>query len=199
MVLYKGAGFGRYYCENDARLLGMEARSPDRPRSGDLLVRHIVDGTEGSPFLSLTKSYSVALSYARIGKRLATEHDPAVVYEITVEPGQLQLIDPVIEIAKKWQEEPGYHHSGSPLTLLGLVDPAHEHWLQYPVPNPPPGGAPRQGPRVPRELTAMVRAIRDAEILVVGSIPKKYITDRFIGWDNKWRLDRSWTAIKNLP
>ena len=72
---------------------------------------------------------------------------------------------------------------------MGLVDPAHSHWLQFPVFRPPAGEAPRQGPNVSKELTAIVRALRDAEILVTGPISERHISRRFTGWDNKWRID----------
>ena len=189
-VFYKGVGYGRYYCDNDARLNGIEARDPQRRGSGDMMIRHIVDGTEGSPYISLTKSYSVALAYARMGRRMAAEESPAVVHEISVESEQsVRFVDPVLEIARNCAKDPSYQHDGLQSTLMGLVDPAHAHWLQFPIFRPPPGGAPRQGPHVSRPLTAMVRALRDAEVLVVGSIPKECIQQRFIGWDTKWRLD----------
>ena len=132
----------------------------------------------------------MALAFARIGRRLASENSRAVVYEFTFESDcGVSFVDPVLESARECSRDPGYQHDGLQSTLMGLVDPAHEHWLQFPVFRPPPGGAPRQGPHVSRQLTAMVRAIRDSEVLVEGSIPKECIRDRFIGWGTKWRVD----------
>ena len=98
-VFYKGVGFGRFYASNDARKGGIAPRA-DRVANRDAMISHIVDGTEGSPYVSLTKSYSVALGYARIGKRLASEDSPGVVYEISIEEGEMgNIVDPVAAIA----------------------------------------------------------------------------------------------------
>jgi hypothetical protein len=194
-VFYKGVGFGRHYRDRDARREGIEYRAPMRALSGDPRVRHIVEGTAGTPYVSLTRPYSVALAYTRMGKRMASETFPAVVDEVTVDVSDpaIQIVDPVLEIARLWDKEPSYQHNGLPYTLMGIVDPAHAHWLQYPVFTPPPGGAPRQGPQVSRELTAMVRALRDSEILAVGSWTAatriKRLTKTALS-DNNTRFDR---------
>lgn len=192
-VFYKGAGFGRKYALADARATGIDPHNPEIPYDLDALVRHVGFGTVASPFVSISRSYGVALAYARMGKVLASEQCPGIVYEIVIETDdrEVKIIDPVLEIASRLPLPGGsvsYQHDGMQATLMALVDPAHEHFLQWKTPQPPPSGGPRRSVHVSMELTAMVRAMRDAEVVVCGRIPKRCVRNRFEVWDTKARI-----------
>jgi hypothetical protein len=63
-LYYRGAGVGTYWHERDARIEGFSPWRPSGDTSTNYLIQHIVRGTVVSPFVSLTRSYGVAHSYA---------------------------------------------------------------------------------------------------------------------------------------
>jgi hypothetical protein len=72
-----------------------------------------------------------------------------------------------------------YHHDGDMNFLLGVADPtrmaAH---LTAPAKHPGGrGGAPR-APNLTIELETFVRALRDAEVLVLGLVPAARVINR---------------------
>ncbi len=176
-LFYRGAGIGTYWHANDPRLSGFTPRSPGMQASTDRLMRHIGNGTTTSPYVSLTRSYGVALGYALLGKMKPTKSHPAYVWEIELTdplPGNCQLLDPVQEIAKALPpplHSPSYQHDGPQTFLLGLIDPGQQHLLLEPRPGPPESGSSLAAPTLSAELETLVRALRDAELLAVGAIP----------------------------
>lgn len=188
-LFYRGAGPGTYWHTNDARLTGFTAQFPGMARGINQLRLHIARGTVASPYISLTRSYAVAWDYAvSTGKTtvVATAANPGFVYEIEIDkpaPRGLVLIDPTKEVAdalpKPLDSVPPYQHDGGPEFLLGVVDPvgmpAH---LTAPYLQPPPGGGTARPPNLSIDLETLVRALRDAEILALGSIPAHCILRR---------------------
>lgn len=189
-LFYRGAGIGTYWHTSDARLSGFTPKSPGTISNTDRLMRHVARGAVNSPYISLTKSYDVAVMYARDASRTMslTSSNPAYVYEIEINdplPGGLQLLDPLVEIASSVSSplSSNYHNEGTPYFLLGVVAPLQMgHFLKMPVSYPPGSGGTSRPPNLSLELEALARALRDAEILAVGNIPKAYVTDRFNVW-----------------
>ena len=181
-IFYRGAGLGTYWhpANNDARLLGFTPHRPGMTRSHSRLMQHIAEATTSSPFVSLTRSWGIALSYARSGRAQATEAEPAYIYEIELDdplPVGVVLLDPVREVVNSVPAPTGmpYQHDGSPDFLLGIVDPVgQQHFLDQVRPHP--AGAVSRPANLSLELTTIVRASRDAEIIVVGAIPADRVT-----------------------
>ncbi len=110
------------------------------------LMLHIARSTINSPFISITRSYGVALHYAiSSSMRFPTPSDPAYVHEIEIQepllPG-LHLLDPVKEVAALLPSPaspgPPYQHDGVPNFLIGVVDSRNMgHFLRQPSLQPP--------------------------------------------------------------
>lgn len=185
-VFYRGAGVGTYWQLNDARIRGFTPQSPGVTPTVDCLMDHVVQGTVTSPFVSLTRSYGVAFDYAKNASRKPpTASNPGYVYRIEVNvppPAALELWDPIVYLAQYLPSpyEPPYQHDGRMNFLLGVVAPARmrRHRAGPYVPPPPGGGTPRS-PNLSKQLETLVRALRDAEILAVGTIPAACITHRY--------------------
>jgi hypothetical protein len=177
-TFYKGIGPGTHWHAIDLRTNGLSARAPGVQPSISALIAHIRLGTTQSPYISLTRSYGVAESYARVGRITATQQNPGYVYELVINdplPSGMVLIDPAVDIANTNANlfaSPSYHHDGGPTFLLGVVDPvsmaAHLNGF---APSPPGSGAIQRPPNLSNDLEAIVRVLRDAEILVSGNIP----------------------------
>lgn len=180
-LFYRGAGIDTYWHKNDPRLTGFTAHSPGTEASTDRLMNHIAQSTVTSPFISLTRSFGIALDYALFGMTKASKSNPAFVWEVELGnplPKGMHLIDPVKEIADGLpapQANLTYHHDGAGSVLLGLVDPEKENILLEPVPIPPGGGATPKAPNLSLELRTLIRTLRDAEVLVIGAIPASRI------------------------
>lgn len=184
-IYYRGAGVGTYWHTNDARLLGFSPQCPGMNTTADQLMKHVVHGTTASPYVSLTRSYGVAEAYASLGRVPATAANPAFVYEIELNdplPVGLVLIDPVHEVMKKFNRPwrgLSYQHDGDQDFLLGVIDPnGHKTFLTNPSRVPSGSGATPRTPNLTIPLETMVRALRDAEILSVGTIPVGAISNR---------------------
>ena len=185
-VFYRGAGVGTYWQLNDARVHGFTPQSPGVTPTADCLMDHIVQGTVTSPFVSLTRSYGVAQDYAKnASRKRPTGSNPGYVYRIEVNvapPAGLELWDPIVYLAQYLPSpfEPPYQHDGLPNFLLGVVAPARmkRHRAALYV-SPPPGGGTPRSPNLSKQLETLVRALRDAEILAVGTIPAACITHRY--------------------
>lgn len=167
---------GSFWHKTDARTAGFTPQSPGTTPGIFPLISHIARGTVTSPYISLTRSYGVACDYALVVP--ATKGNPAYVYQVEIDdpvPGGLALIDPVKELGAHLPgplQSMSYQHDGNSTFLLGVVDPnGHEAFLQAPRVQPPPGGGARHPASLTPELEALVRALRDAEILAVGNIP----------------------------
>lgn len=185
-IFYRGAGVGSYWHNNDARIGGFGAHKPGIGASSARLMEHVARGTTSSPYISLTRSYGVALDYALYfgPLRMATSGSPAYVYEIELNdplPRGLVILDPIKEIATAVPSPLSpisYQHDGVPAFLLGVVSPSMMgHYLATNCPQPSGGGTPRPA-NLSIELEALVRTLRDAEILAVGTIPASQVVNR---------------------
>ena len=135
----------------------------------------------------MTRSYSVAWSYAMfLGHAVPTAAVPAYVYEIDINdppPVGLVVLDPLFEIAAAVPSPlnaASYQHDGLPDFLMGVLDPvAMRHHLAAQIKHPPPGGATPRAANLTPELETLVRALRDAEILAVGTIPASCVVNRY--------------------
>lgn len=186
---YRGAPIGSYWHIKDARLGGFIPHSPGMTSGVDRMMQHIAMGTAASPFVSLTRSFAVAWAYAVLFSRArATPTSPAYVYEVQITdpvPRGLTLIDPVNEITTALSDPLNgcpYHHDGLPTFLLGVVDPTRMgHHLTSLPPCPPVGPATMRSypASLSDELKTLVNALRDSEILALGTIPASLITNRY--------------------
>jgi len=185
---YRAIGVGTFHHGNgtDLRTTGISPRRPGGQYNASGVIQHIARGATNSPCISLTKSYGVAEDYARNASRaIPTSSNPAYVYEIDISdppPTGVVVVDPVFFIASHVPNplvSPSYHHDGNQSFLLGVVNPAAAHPSASSVVFPPGlGGTPRS-PNLTIELEAMVRALRDAEVLVVGNLPQTCVINRY--------------------
>ena len=174
---YKGVRFGTVPHGIDFRTTGIQPRNPGASYSVAALMDHIAGSTQMSPLISLTRSYGVAEMYARDGALSLSAAQPSYVYVIDIDnssPPGIIVKDPIFEIAdpvKNPLVSPSYRHDGDKSFILGVVNPvAMYRYLTNPAPQPP-GQMPKV-PNLTRELLSLVRALRDAEVLVHGSIPR---------------------------
>lgn len=184
---YKGVRAGTFLHQGpDLRTIGISARMPSSPYNIDAVMHHVARGTTTSPCISLTRSYGVAEDYAKApGRVFPTAANPAYVYEIEIPdpaPSGITLIDPVALVAANNNNpaiSPSYHHDGDMNFLLGVVDPIKMivH-LNTPI-RVPLGSAPTpRAANLSLQLETCVRALRDAEVLVLGAIPSNHVVLR---------------------
>jgi hypothetical protein len=182
---YKGIGLGTFHHGTDLTVTGLHARMPGSLPSIDALMHHIANATTTSPYISLTRSYGVAFDYAISGRIAPTATNPAFVYEIDIpnpQPTGMTVIDPVAAVAAA-NSDPvislSYHHNGNSQFLLGVVDPvnmAAERMARIRV---PPGSTATPGSaNLTLALETFVRALRDAEVLVLNFIPNNHVIYR---------------------
>ena len=183
---YRGAGIGTYWHDYDAREKGFQPQDPGADSTVSRIMQHIARGTTNSPYVSLTRSYGVALGYATFGrtKTPPSAERPVFVYEIEIDESHkdIVLVDPLVEITKTFPHPAAalsYQHDGSPSFLLSVIDPQnYAAEGKQPCPRPPGDGSTERSPTLTTELEAILRALRDAEILVHGGIPRSRITKR---------------------
>ncbi|MDX1979862.1 MAG: hypothetical protein SFV51_06320 [Bryobacteraceae bacterium] len=183
-MFFKGAGRGTFWHLRDARADGFLPQSLMLDSTLDRMMQHVARGSVHSPYVSLSRSFPVARAYALAGKQRPTAKTPAWVYEIELSEGMiLELLDPLVEIAKSlpspW-DRLSYQHDGPPEYLASVLSMKwNRRSLRAPIPQPPPGiGTPRP-PNLSLQLETMARAMRDAEVLVFGSIPKECVKARY--------------------
>ncbi|MGO9743482.1 MAG: hypothetical protein ACLPN5_18590 [Roseiarcus sp.] len=186
---YKGVGVGTYLHTHspDLRSTGIVAAVPQANSHASAVIRHIRWGAARSPYISVTRSYAVALDYARNGGTAQpTRSAPAYVYEIDVPdplPQGRAVLEPIEIIGSAVKNplmSPSYHNSGGPELLLGIVDPIRfQSFLNTPAATPPGLGPSGRPPNVSDELRALVNALRDAEALVIDALPQTWITHRY--------------------
>ena len=184
-IFYRGAGLGTYWHMNDARITGFTPHYPGAGQGISRVLQHIARGTTASPYVSLTRSFGVAWGYAMAGKKLPSVVRPAYVYEIEIDETDglgTRLLDPVTVIANSLgspYEMRTYHHDGDSAFLLGLVDPVGQKpSLRQDVRFAPPGQGSDRSPLLHIELEALVRSLRDAEILSFGAVAAGQIRRR---------------------
>jgi hypothetical protein len=177
---FKGAGVGTYWHSHDPRAPGgLSARYPHGTKDVHAIIQHIARLTVASPYISLTKSFGVAEAYAlEWSIPAATSKIPAYVYEIDLPdpvPQPTIVLDPIFELAQAHNNPLAnitYHHDGDMNFLLGVVDrKAMSHHLWTPIRQPPGSGGTSKPAILTQCLEAMVRALRDAEVLVIGGVP----------------------------
>jgi hypothetical protein len=182
---YRGAGVGTYWHQNDARLNGFLPHHATVGAGASRVLGHIARGTAASPYVSLTRSYAVARQYALSGLLPPLAADPAYVYEVEIDEHDgagTRLVDPVVEIAKYLgspYDARTYHHDGDLKFILGIAESVNcVHHLHQPVLFPPPGEGTPRTPLLHIELEALVRALRDAEVLALGAIAASQVKRR---------------------
>ena len=164
--------------------MGFDAKHPGIGESTDRLIQHISRSIIDSPYISLTRSYGIAHDYAVYGRQVATKSKPAYIYEIEIprRPAGLRLVDPIKEIAKcvpRPTQSMSYQHDGDRKYLLGVVSNEYKDYREAPILRPPLDGGTPRAPNLSPELESLVFALRDAEILAVGSIPAGYVITRY--------------------
>ena len=191
-TFYKGAGIGTHWHIHDSRQVGFTAWEPEADPTIEALITHIAIETVNSPYISLTRSYAVAWNYAvRGGSDIRTLDRRGCVYEIEIDiplPSGLELLDPVREVAMSLpnpididseEEYSFYQHNGLPTFLLGVVSPSDMgHFQVGRQPQPPGPGVPGP-PNLTPQLTALVNALRDAEMLLYKHVPPSCVQNRF--------------------
>lgn len=179
---YKGAALGSHWHSQDARLTGLYATSPGTGTAvfTGSTINHVLNNSVSSPFLSLSKSYEIALDYALltgVAAQIPTPSNPAFVYEIDLDeplPNGVSLIDPVRLIVSSSMTPGYYHHDGGPDFLLGIVDESNYSSILRRM-RVTPNGSDIVSPTLTRELKTVVRVLRDAEVLATGIIPANCI------------------------
>jgi hypothetical protein len=185
VVVYKGVGVGTYLHGQNLQSTGITAARPGQSNNLANLVRHVAQGSALSPFISFTKSWDVAEDYARNGGKFRpTSGNPAEVWEVHIPhslPRGVEVIDPVFAVAAQHRNPltSNYHHDGNQAFLLFVVDPTKG--LPPNTRSPPglTGGTPRP-PTMTLELQTMVRALRDAEVIVYGTVPQAWLASKHV-------------------
>jgi hypothetical protein len=184
-LFYRGAGPGSHWHVHDAREFGFVPHFPEQTASVSRLIHHITRATRMSPYISFSHSYGVALAYALVGSGgFATPENPGYVYEVEIsDDKECEVLDPVQEIAKSLPHpwlDPNYRHDGEPTFLLGVVDLVNRRAsLQAHCLFPPLSNGTSRTPHLSEQLEGMVRALRDAEILVKGIVPRTLVKCRY--------------------
>jgi hypothetical protein len=184
-IFYRGAGVGTWWHKNDPRHSGFTPQASGMPPGLDRLMAHISHGTKDSPYVSLTRSYGVARSYAlKAGHIPPTPTSPALVWEIELTdplPAGLTLYDPVQVVAAEVPTPTSgnpYQHDGAQNTLIALIDTSQASLLKEPCPMPRGCNPPHPLPHISTHIRAIVFALRDAELLALGTIPRHCIRAR---------------------
>ena len=184
-IFFRGDGLGSYWHRNDPRLQGFTPHAPGAMPSESRLLSHIANASLRSPYISFSRSFAVARAYALVGPEgLATIKNPGFVWEIEIPDDKVcRVIDPVIEIARglpKPHAELSYQHDGGPRFLMGVIDPVRMgHFLRDWRILPPRGGGTPRPANLSIHLEAMVRALRDSEVLVQGNVPAAFVRNRY--------------------
>ena len=182
---YRGIAPGSVLHTVDLRT-GMSARSAAAAPSVTAIIDHVAKSATMSPYISFSRSYGIAASYARPSPAVAgTGGPPGYVYAIDIPDKSflrrlgIQLIDPVVEIADAVNDpvaDPSYHHNGEPDFIHGVADPGGVGAVVlYRPALQPPGASAAGPPKLTDHFTALVRALRDAEILVLRNVPANCI------------------------
>ena len=179
-TLFKGAGPGTHWHQNDARVQGLVGSA--RSSTVNAIVNHITAYSHPSPYLSVTSSFAIARRYALLGPLgLAAPSAPGCVYEIDLSAisNPVKLIDPIKHIASHFRGAGAHEHNGDQVLLSeiamgnhGAKPYAQAHQL----------GGRLAMPAVNAQLTALVFAIRDAELLVFGAVPHHAVVQRHDVW-----------------
>lgn len=173
MIVYKGVAPGTHNAGDAVAHKPFASSTIDPRRNGfhgdpnmrdnhNSVVRHIAHYSWPSPYVSASMSFAVASDYAGSG---------GWVFEIDL-AGDLSLVatNPIAILASQFPQL--HRHNGHQDLAHGIIDPdpaGHGSLLLQPPLGPGPAGraAPRSSaPLVTDELTALLNAIRDAELLL---------------------------------
>jgi hypothetical protein len=197
-VFYRGVGVNSWWHDpaRDPRAHGFACNSRGRNRSPNpaAMVDHILSAPNNSPFISLTSSFEVALEYALFGPVSPTPVNRAYVFQIELDdplPAGTHLYDPLVEIAHSVSSATllhgvPYQHDGASTVIQGVASPNSpltQPYLTQKVKVPDPNSLTGYSDgitsaRVSRHFQAIIRALRDAEILAFPFIPSACITLR---------------------
>lgn len=179
-IFYKGARPGSHWHTTDARARGFTPRASTMLLNADRLMQHIARGNADTPYISLTRSYGIAVDYAKVG---AAQGDPGFVYEIEINdplPPGMELFDPVKVVADAAPlplAAVPYQHDGQSDFLISVIEATIS---AKPCLLPQGGATPRQ-PNLSIYVETLVRALRDAEILA-NVVPKVCVVNRIEVW-----------------
>jgi hypothetical protein len=171
-ILYKGAGPGSHWWTTDPRTAGGFVSVPMALSSAASAVRHITAFSHPSPYLSFSASFAVARQYALDGPRgSASAGQPGYVWEVDTAIGGVSVTDPLALIASAVGLAAGLprlptHHDGEQDLILGVAAPTMHPAALTSVPHRPGVMAAPAGPTVTPDFSALVFALRDAEVLV---------------------------------
>jgi hypothetical protein len=179
---WKGVGVGTHHHATDLTRSGLQPRLA--ASLSEIVVQdHVARTTDRSPCTSLTWSFGVARDYAmNASKRAPTQNDAAWVYELHIPEDQnmVRFVDPVQYISAH-SSNPlssirfNYYHSGDS-KFLGITAYGLATGASYPDELLPHGAG---GPVIQTDShKTIVYAIRDAEVLVHGMIPKEWFKHR---------------------
>lgn len=105
---------------------------------------------------------------------------PGYVYELEIDtPDVCTLVDPIKEVVNNLPEpydDFSYQHDGEQDFLKGVVEGQISSCQVIFPPGANP--TPRQ-PNLTEQLETLVRALRDAEILVLGNVPASSVRNRY--------------------
>ena len=184
LTLYRGCGLGTYWHDHDARLTGFVPPFPDARPGLDHLMQFVARAQTAGPYISLTRSYSVAWSYGVFaGRDYPTKEKPAYVYEIEIPvplPPGIVLLDPLQEVVRAMPpvtSRRSYQHDGGQDFISWLMDPMR----LTPSSRAPGSESPRVKltPQFSIELETILRTLRDAEIVAIGNIPPSFVRSRY--------------------
>jgi len=187
-IYYRGAGVGTWWHERDTRDQGLTPKNTDAAHSLDRLMHHIGRADYNNPHVSLTLSYGIACEYARLGRLAAPQQRPGYVYQVEISaplPAGLQLLDPIKEIGGAVPPPPAdipYQHDGNFDFILGVIKPELRHLLSRPIAQSPPEGGTARSPNLSLQLETLLRTLRDAEVLALGTIPRDHVQDWYEVW-----------------
>jgi hypothetical protein len=182
-TLFKGAGPGTHWHTHNACEQGFLGSARDSTLNA--IVTHITAYSNPSPYLSMSTSYAIARRYALLGLTVPiSESAPGYVYEIDLSAirSAVTLVDPVKDIASGHQSTGAHDHNGDQ-NLLAEIARGSGGATPFTVAHQLGGRV--AVPAVNPQLTALIFAIRDAEILVYGAVPKSAVVRRHPVWSNQ--------------
>lgn len=180
MRLWKGAAPGSHWHTTNAVGVGFFGPPGAAGPVASAALRHITLGSSPSPFVSFSTSYDVAYTYATLGGTIPG----GFVYEVdtTLVPVAPMTYDPVQLISAATQFS--HQHDGPQHLIAGVANVALAPSLSAVLTTAPLrfGGMAGvgAGPNVTQELTGLVRAIRDAEVLLASPVPADCIFARHL-------------------
>jgi len=172
-TLYKGAGPGTHWHVNDPRLSGFTVGA--MANTANRVIGHITNYSFPSAYLSFSTSYAIARSYALTGPvGVASSAGPGYVYEIDLSAIATApaLVNPISIISGAASLAGAHEHNGAGTLIaeiaVGLPTPSLAHQC----------GGLMLTPSVSAELRALIFAIRDAEVLISGSVLAGAVVNR---------------------